>query len=271
LSVTLSGKWTDPTGAAVANGTLVLQLSQAAVLISTSQVAPSLVLILLDSTGSISASAPTIFGNDALSPAGTAYFAKVINSNGQTVWQPQQGISIGGSSFNFNTALPTSAGVILANAVLQNPSASQTITGFGLTLAASAPLTVSGTASLNGGGALNGSFSGPTTLTGITTLNSGPVAAGAAATLTGTGACATITTQSGGSWAGSAKCTGTTGASTLTIAPGTTAPNGWVCDVWDETTRANVFQQTSHSPTNCILTVTSVTQNDVFVFKTVAF
>lgn len=103
------------------------------------------------------------------------------------------------------------------------------------------------------------------------TLSTAPVAGGTAAGLTGTGACATITTQTGGSWAGSAKCTGTTGASTLTITPGTTAPNGWVCDVWDETTRANSFQQTSHTATTCVLTATSVTSNDLFVFKAVAF
>jgi hypothetical protein len=96
-------------------------------------------------------------------------------------------------------------------------------------------------------------------------------AAGTAATLTGTGACATIITQSGGLWAGSAKCTGTTGASTLTITPGPTAPNGWVCNVQDETTRANLFRQTSHSTTACTLTITSVTQNDVFVFSAIAF
>lgn len=97
------------------------------------------------------------------------------------------------------------------------------------------------------------------------------IAGGAAAGLSGTGACATITTQSGGSWAGSAKCTGTTGASTLTITPGTTAAHGWVCDVQDETTRANLFQQTSHTTTTCVLTITSVTQNDVFVFTATAF
>lgn len=97
------------------------------------------------------------------------------------------------------------------------------------------------------------------------------ISKGTAAGLSGTGACLTITTQSGGAWAGSAKCTGTTGAATLTITPGTTAPNGWICNVQDETTRGNLFQQTSHTTTTCVLTVTSVTQNDVFVFSASAF
>lgn len=94
---------------------------------------------------------------------------------------------------------------------------------------------------------------------------------GAAAGLTGTGACATINTQSGGSLAGTGKCTGVTAASTLTITPGTTAPTGWVCYVQDQTTRANLFQQTSNNQTTCVLTVTSVTQNDVFVFSAIAY
>jgi hypothetical protein len=87
----------------------------------------------------------------------------------------------------------------------------------------------------------------------------------------GTGACATITTTAGGATGGTGKCTGTTGASTLTITPGITAPNGWTCDVWDETTRANIFQQTSHTTTTCVLTSTSITQNDVFVFKAIGW
>jgi hypothetical protein len=107
-------------------------------------------------------------------------------------------------------------------------------------------------------------------LAGQTSLYGTLTAGGTVPVLTGTGACATITTQHGGAFAGDAKCTGVTGASTLTITfP--TAPNGYVCDVWDETTRANVFEQTSHSPTTCVLTVTSVTANDVFVFKAVAY
>lgn len=94
---------------------------------------------------------------------------------------------------------------------------------------------------------------------------------GAAAGTTGTGACATITTNVGGSLAGSFKCTGTTGAATVTITPGTTATNGWICTAYDETTRANLLQQTGHNGTTCTLTATSVTQNDVFVFSAIAF
>jgi len=122
----------------------------------------------------------------------------------------------------------------------------------------------------------NGSFStvpligNVNTWSATQTLNNPPVAAGTLS-VAGTGACATITTTAGGSWAGTFKCTGTTGASTITITPGITAPNGFTCSAFDETTRANLAQQTSHNATTCVLTATSVTQNDVFVFSATAF
>ena len=99
-------------------------------------------------------------------------------------------------------------------------------------------------------------------------------ATGTKAALTGTGACLTadITTQTGGSWAGSAKCTNTTGASTFTITPGTTAPNGWNCNgTKDMTTPANILNQTSNSATSCTLTASSITANDIIVFSAVAY
>lgn len=98
------------------------------------------------------------------------------------------------------------------------------------------------------------------------------VSGGAAAAFTGsTGACATTGTQSGGSMAGRVTCTAATAASTLVIVPGTTAPNGWICTAFDQTTRANLLQQTATTTTNCTLTATSITQNDVIVFQAIAF
>jgi hypothetical protein len=94
---------------------------------------------------------------------------------------------------------------------------------------------------------------------------------GSNAALTGTGACATFSTQTGGAMSGRFTCTGTTGASTITITPGKTAANGWWCLVQDETTRANLAQQTSTVAASCTLTATSITQNDVLVFHVTAF
>ena len=76
--------------------------------------------------------------------------------------------------------------------------------------------------------------------------------------------CTTITTNVGGAWAGSFKCTGSTGSSTVVITPGT-APHGWACDAYDNTT-ANVLRQTAYGTTSCTISGT-VTSNDVITFK----
>jgi len=95
---------------------------------------------------------------------------------------------------------------------------------------------------------------------------------GSPPTVTGTGACATVSTQKGGSLAGLVTCTGTTGASTLIITFGTTAPNGWNCSgTKDETTPANVLNQTSHTATSCTLTASSITANDVILLSALEF
>lgn len=88
----------------------------------------------------------------------------------------------------------------------------------------------------------------------------------------GTGACSTITTKTGNRYNGSLTCTGTTGASTLTLTPGTTATNGWNCrNSQDITTPANTFTQNSVGTTTCVLTFATVTQNDVIMFNAQQF
>jgi len=94
---------------------------------------------------------------------------------------------------------------------------------------------------------------------------------GTTAVVTGTGACATITTNVGGAFAGSFKCTGTTGAASVTITFALSTSLGWFCSVNDLTTRANLLQQTAQGSTSCVLAATTVTQNDVFNFLGVAF
>lgn len=93
---------------------------------------------------------------------------------------------------------------------------------------------------------------------------------GTAATLTGTGACATRSNQLGGATAGEAKCTGTTGASTLIITTGITATNGWSC--WgSDITHTLAGSQSVASATAPVLTFTSVTANDTLTFGCVAY
>jgi hypothetical protein len=95
-------------------------------------------------------------------------------------------------------------------------------------------------------------------------------------TPTGTGACATITTQvpaTTGGLAGTLKCTGTTGASTITLTwtASQTAPNGYRCSADDETTVADRPNQTSTTTTTCVLTTTATASNDVIVWNASPF
>lgn len=87
--------------------------------------------------------------------------------------------------------------------------------------------------------------------------------------VTGTGACATITTTSGGAWAGRGTCTGTTGASTIVITSGITAPNGYSCEASDKTTAANILRQSADNGTTCTIAGT-VNANDVISWGIVA-
>jgi len=94
-----------------------------------------------------------------------------------------------------------------------------------------------------------------------------PLVYGIPATLTGTGACAT---RSGASTdspiTGPVTCTGTTGASTLTITPGLTAPHGWTCSGSDVTTAANVLRQSGIGTTTTCPIGGTVNANDVLTF-----
>lgn len=96
------------------------------------------------------------------------------------------------------------------------------------------------------------------------------ISGGTAATLSGTGACASRASQLGGATAGQVQCTGTTGASTLTITTGLTAPNGMACFGADKTTASNPAI-TASSTTACTLTFASVTANDVITFGAILY
>jgi hypothetical protein len=92
-----------------------------------------------------------------------------------------------------------------------------------------------------------------------------PIATGVAATLTGTGPCATRSSQLGGSWGGAVSCTGTTGAATLVITPGPTAAHGFNCYGSDETAGV-AGAQSGNSTSTCTLKFTSVTASDMLSF-----
>lgn len=81
----------------------------------------------------------------------------------------------------------------------------------------------------------------------------------------GTGACATSSTLVGGVQAGHLTCTGTTGASTVTLTLAA-ATHGYFCGGRDVTTPTTVTQTGAISATSVTLTLASVTANDVIQF-----
>lgn len=82
----------------------------------------------------------------------------------------------------------------------------------------------------------------------------------------GTGACATTSTLAGGPTSGHFTCTGSTGASTVTLTLITNAGTAEVCYGRDVTTPTTVTQTGAESVTSVTLTLTSVTANDVISF-----
>lgn len=120
------------------------------------------------------------------------------------------------------------------------------------------------------GGTLNVSSGAGALSAGKITSNAVLVSGGTGAALTGTGACVTVGTQKGGAFAGQATCTGSTGASTFIITPGSTSPNGWSCSASDLTTAANILRQSVVSQTSCTIAGT-VNGSDVLTFLAVAY
>jgi hypothetical protein len=105
---------------------------------------------------------------------------------------------------------------------------------------------------------------GVSSFAGSVQANQPLISIGGAAGLSGTGSCATLTSQNGANFAGSVKCTGVTGASTIVITPvSTLAPaHGFGCSGSDTITTANFLSQSGVSTTTCTLKGT-VDANDV--------
>lgn len=78
-----------------------------------------------------------------------------------------------------------------------------------------------------------------------------------------------LTVPLGGAWAGSFK-SGITGTCTITITPGMTATNGFVCPAKDLTTPADEPKQTAYTTTTCTLSWTTVS-GDLITWQAVAF
>jgi hypothetical protein len=90
-------------------------------------------------------------------------------------------------------------------------------------------------------------------------------------TLTGTGACATFSTQNGTLYYGSFACSGTTGAATITITPGTTASHGFRCAASDTTTPANTIPTGPLATGGCAFSAANIANGDIISFEMIPF
>jgi len=93
--------------------------------------------------------------------------------------------------------------------------------------------------------------------------------------LTGTGACATFSTQVGGGSLGRFTCTGTSGAATITMTFSGffTATNGWACDLRELTTPADPITPTvpGAPTTTCTASAAAIVSGDVIRFTAFPF
>src|SRR5579859_1853109 len=159
---------------------------------------------------------------------------------------------------NFTITIPAVTDTLATLATSQTFTATQTFNGTLAGTAFASPPAIGGTAPAAG------SFTALSSTTGIqskgTTFTLG----------TGTGACATSSTLTGGATAGSFLCTGTAGASTQVInLPAVT--NGWACSASDITSGV-VWAQGSPTATNsCKISGTLTTTSDKVVFAAVGY
>lgn len=114
---TLTGKFVYEDNTPVANGILVLTLSQPCIISGTGQIVPLVKVIQLDASGNIPA-AVTVYGNDALTPAGTTYTACLytgVLDNATGLYNTGAQLfslawSITGASVDVSTLTPTTNG-----------------------------------------------------------------------------------------------------------------------------------------------------------------
>lgn len=116
-------------------------------------------------------------------------------------------------------------------------------------------------------------FANQTTFTSGVVNNGGESVAGAIIskgtkfTIGGTtGACTTTASLVGGSWAGQFTCTGTAGASRVTINLPATAPNAWYCSASDATSGVAWANENS-TATSSIIAGTIATTGDLVTFS----
>lgn len=114
-------------------GQILFTLSQAAVVLDTSQICPPTVSFPLNAEGSVPQTpAYKLWGNDSLAPSGTFYRMIVYDGTGALVYGPTDVVIMGPSPINLATLTPASSTVSYPGAVLLNPAGDQTIQEFSL-------------------------------------------------------------------------------------------------------------------------------------------
>jgi hypothetical protein len=131
------GAFQDVAGNPLANGFLLMRLSQDGQVNTSTEVCAGWVFkVLLDASGNVSSSPPqSVWPNDVISPSGTFYNVSAYSAEGQLVWGPnaQQVLSTP-SPYNIGAWIPGSVNVQSGGGggsgayVALNPTGSQTVT-----------------------------------------------------------------------------------------------------------------------------------------------
>lgn len=119
-----NGQFQDAAGNNI-TGTLVLQLSQDALVSGTGTIVPGDPVSIVVTAGQ--AVATPIWGNDNLTPSGTTYTATLFDTSGARVWGPETWSITGAGPIELNTLAPSSSNVSYPTAIIKNPSGDQTI------------------------------------------------------------------------------------------------------------------------------------------------
>lgn len=108
------GNWQDAEGNELANGYLVMTLSQDAQANQNTQISGGRKIhIFLDGAGNvITAPGQFVWGNDVLSPVGTYYTVEAYTENGQLVWREIVQVTSNTSEFDVGTWVPYPTNVV---------------------------------------------------------------------------------------------------------------------------------------------------------------
>lgn len=151
-NLTNSVAFQSTTGVLAALGSVKLRLNlpfyQGATLLTGGQIYAEDISISLDANANLS-NPPSIWASDQIQ--GTpAYNMWLFDKNGSQLINFGPVVLSGSSPIDLSTVVTTTVGVSYPNVVLQTPAAVQSITGFPLTLTASAPLITQGTLTATG-------------------------------------------------------------------------------------------------------------------------